>query len=64
MKKIFWVLVIIGAIVGGINFIFEALLFAKSAPQQAASAAISIGFVVLPYCLARAVDQLSSNKKE
>jgi len=58
MKKFFWVLVIIGSLLGTITFVFEALLFAKSAPLQAASAAVSIAFVVIPYCLARAITEI------
>ncbi len=57
MRTIFWIFSIIGSCIGGI-FILAA--FAESgAPQQAASAAIGIGIAIIPYCIARAVSDLS-----
>ncbi len=61
MRTFVWVLVIIGAIVGGITFI-AGMLFSKSAPQEAASAAAGIAFVVIPYCFARAFCEIWDQK--
>lgn len=58
MKIFCYILVIIGAFLGGFQ-LFETLLFAESAPQQAAGAALAVAWVALPYCFARAVDKLS-----
>lgn len=58
MKIFFWVIAIIGVLIGGVSFL--ATLTAKeiSAPQQAAGAAMALCWVVIPYCLARAVSDL------
>lgn len=61
IKAFFWLLVMIGSVIGGFVFLFG-LVTAKSAPQEAAAAASGIAFAVIPYCLARAVSQIQ--KKE
>jgi hypothetical protein len=48
----------VGSLVGGIVF-FDALVSSNGAPQQAAGAALAIGFGVLPYVFARAADELN-----
>jgi hypothetical protein len=43
---------------GGIRLI-EGLIVADSAPQQAAAAAMAVAFAVIPYCAARAIQELA-----
>lgn len=52
-----WILTLIGSLIGGV-FVFSSFV-EKAAPQQAAAAAIGVGFGVLPYCFARAVSELA-----
>lgn len=54
----FWVVTLLGSLAGGLGLVIS--LFLGSAPQQAASAAISIGFAVVPYCLARSIEKIRS----
>ncbi len=49
-----FVLAGLGAVLGGFT-LFAGMLLTKSAPQEAASAAMAVGFAVVPYVLARAV---------
>lgn len=67
MKKFFRILSII---MWGLTFItsslslivlFNGLDNAESAPQEAAVAAISVAFAVIPYCIARAISELRRN---
>lgn len=57
--KFFYVLTIIGAIVGAL-YLIGGLSLANGAPQEAAVAAIAIACAVLPYCLARALHGMSA----
>jgi uncharacterized paraquat-inducible protein A len=57
--KFSWVLAVLGALIGGCVFAYT-LLFADSAPKQAAGAAIAMAWVVLPYCFARALAAIES----
>lgn len=59
MKKLFWIIAIIGVVIGCLSFGLTLLSVDISAPQQAAGAAIALCWVVIPYCLARAVSELS-----
>jgi hypothetical protein len=61
MAAIFWMLTLLGCVVGGF-FLFSSFV-EKGAPQQAAAAAIAVGFAVIPYCFARAVSELSAMRK-
>jgi len=56
----FWVITMLGCLAGGLGLVFA--LFLDSAPQQAAAAAISIGFAVVPYCFARAIEKTRTTK--
>ncbi len=47
----------IGAIAGGV-ILAMTFLAAKSAPQEAAGAALAIGVAVLPYVLARSFEKI------
>jgi ABC-type phosphate transport system permease subunit len=58
MHSVCWALAAVGSLVGGIVF-FDALVSSNGAPQQAAGAALAIGFGVLPYVFARAADELN-----
>lgn len=57
--SILWVLTILGTLYGGFTFA-QTLMLADSAPQQAAGAAMAVGWAILPYILARAVSELLS----
>jgi sugar phosphate permease len=57
MVTFFWVLTIIGSVIGGL-MIFATLASAKGAPQEAAGAAIGLSFAIIPYCIARAVSEI------
>jgi len=61
MRKLFWSLVVVGSFAGGLFFVFG-MMGASSAPQQAATAGISLTLAVVPYCAARAIDEIG--KKE
>lgn len=59
MKSFLWTLTVLGCVVGG----FVALVGvggATGAPQEAAAAAIGVACAVIPYCLARAVSEIST----
>lgn len=57
MAAFFWVLTIIGSVIGGL-VVLVTLGSAKGAPQEAAGAAIGLSFAILPYCIARALSEL------
>lgn len=60
VEKFLWVIAIIGAGIGIVELSITEFT-ATSAPQQAAGAALSVAWTVIPYCLARAV-QLATRK--
>jgi magnesium-transporting ATPase (P-type) len=60
MKKILWVLTIIGSVIGGL-IVLGGVLGASGAPQEAAAAAIGVACAVIPYCLARAVSEIGKS---
>jgi hypothetical protein len=55
--KIFYVLTVIGVFAGAVMFLIT-LTQSTGAPQEAAGAAMSLCFAIIPYCLARAVEKL------
>jgi hypothetical protein len=59
MHTLCWALAALGSLIGGIVFFATAIAPNASAPQEAAGAALAIGFAVLPYVFARAADELS-----
>jgi len=61
MKKTFWIITIIGAVLGTLTLL-GTLFGSNGAPQEAAGAAIAVAFTVIPYCLARAISEIQSNK--
>jgi hypothetical protein len=63
MKTFCWVVTIIACILAGIQM-FDTLLRAESAPQQAAGAAIAATIVIIPYVFSRAVSEIANNSNE
>jgi purine-cytosine permease-like protein len=59
MKFLLWILVVLSSGYAVFQTIFG-LRLATSAPQEAAVAAMGVAFAVIPYCLARAVSELSA----
>ena len=62
MKKVSWIITIIGSAIGLLTLI-ATLLGSNGAPQEAAGAAIAVAFAVIPYCLARALSEMGSKGK-
>jgi hypothetical protein len=60
---VLWILTILGELAGAATVIFD-VLTADSAPKQAAGAAMAVSFVVIPYCVARAVEGLSRSDND
>lgn len=56
LPRIFWILAFFGAIFGGMLVVGS--FGEDSAPKQAASAAVGCGFAVVPYVVARAIQEL------
>lgn len=56
-KVVLWILCALGSVAGGFALLL-ALGAAKSAPQEAALAAMAAAFAVVPYVFARAVQML------
>lgn len=61
--NIFWLLTIIGAFIS-IFMLFITLTQSNGAPQEAAGAALSLCFVVIPYVMARSVEKIEFSKTE
>lgn len=53
-----WFGVALGTVIGMALLVFS-LLSNMSAPQQGAAAAAGCGFAVIPYCFARAFDEIN-----
>lgn len=69
--KLLWILVAVCSVIGFVNGMLPAIILAESTPQQAAGAAIGIGWAVIPYCFVKAVSMMwptsviiESNKAE
>jgi hypothetical protein len=58
VASIFWLLTILGSLAGAFT-LTQTFSAAKSAPQEAAGAALAAALAVIPYCLARAVGELA-----
>lgn len=58
MNRIFWILTILGTLLGG-AIALMGIMNAQGAPQEAAAAAVGVACAVIPYCLARAVSELT-----
>jgi hypothetical protein len=59
MRSFLWVVTIIGSIIG-VLVVVGGVAASKGAPQEAAAAAIGISLAVIPYCLARAVQEFKA----
>lgn len=55
LSKVFHAFTILGAFIAAGLFVFT-MTKSKGAPQEAAGAAMSLCFVIIPYCFARAFD--------
>lgn len=65
IKNFFWILTILGVLIGLFQFLIT-LTESNGSPQQAAGAAMSLCFAIIPYVLARAVEKIEfidSNSK-
>ena len=56
--RIFSIFTVIGSVLGGLGVLSSFLM--NSAPQQAAAAAVGVGFAVVPYCFTRAFEMYSN----
>jgi len=52
---ILWIVVVLGCLAGGLEFVGVVLSSSISAPQQAGAMSVAIGWAVIPYCLVRAI---------
>ncbi|HZQ01389.1 MAG TPA: hypothetical protein VFB13_17725 [Reyranella sp.] len=57
--RFFWVISVIGAVLGGLALVFS-LVGASSGPQQTYGFVFAIGLAVIPYVLARAVEAFAT----
>jgi hypothetical protein len=56
VRKLWWVITILGGIVA--SLFFAIAVASDSAPKEAAGAALALGWVVIPYCIARACTEI------
>ena len=59
LAKFMWVVTILMSVIGAVVG-FGGMLLAKSAPQEAAAAAMGLTCAIIPYCIARAFTELRS----
>ena len=60
MHTFVWAVAVIGALIGAVDLVLGVRL-QESAPQQAVVAAMSVGWAVIPYVVARAYDELTGH---
>jgi hypothetical protein len=58
--KLYWKIAMISSCIGSVVFVLLNVA-ANGAPQQAAGSAMAIGLAVIPYVLARAVQELNKD---
>ena len=58
LKSIFHLVTLLGAFAATATMMDVLNAVDISAPQQAGTMSIALGFVIIPYCFARAVEQL------
>lgn len=63
MRAFCWIVTLLGCAIGAL-FLVDALIGDKSAPQQAAEAAVAVAFAIIPYCFSRAVDGLADSRRD
>lgn len=61
--KAIWILPIIGALLGALVFLFT-ISVAKGSPQEAAGFAMAMALAVIPYVLARAIQEMNKSSIE
>ncbi|WP_236192775.1 hypothetical protein [Pseudomonas glycinae] len=59
LAKFMWIVTIVMSLIGALVG-FGGMILAKSAPQEAAAAAMGLTCAVIPYCIARAFSELRS----
>ena len=67
IARLFWVLSILGAAVGGANFVMSYVMHQGeqvSAPQLAALAAECLVYAVIPYVFARSFDEATRRRDD
>lgn len=57
--RFLWLMTVIGALLGTVVLVFG-VAYAPGAPGEAAAAAIAVALAVIPYCLARACQEIGS----
>jgi hypothetical protein len=62
LVTLFWLIALAGALVGG-GVAIAGINSAHSAPQEAAAAGMAVAVAVIPYVLARAVQELASTSR-
>lgn len=60
MNKNLWIAVMVGCAFGFLTLL-RVLLFAESAPQEAAGAGIALAYSIIPYCFVRALQELQKS---
>lgn len=61
MRRVLWFTTALGSFLGALLFVFG-VPSAESAVQEGSVAAMAIGLAVIPYCLARAANELKALK--
>jgi hypothetical protein len=56
IRNVFWLIALLGSVLSA-YMLFQAFT-ADSAPKQGAAAAMALGVAVIPYCLARSVENI------
>lgn len=59
---VLWILVLLGGLIAGFQFFSVLLATEISAPQQAAGSAMAVAWIVIPYCFARACNELDPGR--
>lgn len=62
MIEFLWIIAMLSALIGGALDLFGFVL-ASGAPQEAAAAAGACMCAIVPYCIARAAESISANRK-
>ena len=59
VRRLLWVFVVAGALCG-VYIMVQTFRRAETAAEQGDCAAVAIAFALIPYCLARAVSEITS----
>jgi hypothetical protein len=60
--RFFWGVSMFAAILGGLYGVIGVTVIANGAPQEASAAAVACMVAIVPYCMARAVDELTRGR--